>query len=52
MILEAVPAQPPERPNGQQAINQTSRHYAEALPNQVPKLHLYWWVALELNQRN
>jgi hypothetical protein len=31
MILEAVPAQPSERPNGHQAINQTSRHYAEAL---------------------
>jgi hypothetical protein len=32
MILEAVPAQPSERPNGHQVINQTSRHYAEALP--------------------
>jgi hypothetical protein len=32
MILEAVPAQPSERPNGHQAINQASRHYAEALP--------------------
>jgi hypothetical protein len=32
MILEAVPAQLSERPNGHQAINQTSRHYAEALP--------------------
>src|SRR5215468_5605782 len=31
MILEAVPAQPSERSNGHQAINQTSRHYAEAL---------------------
>jgi hypothetical protein len=31
MILEAVPAQPSERPNGHQVINQTSRHYAEAL---------------------
>ena len=32
MILEAVPAQPSERSNGHQAINPTSRHYAEALP--------------------
>jgi hypothetical protein len=31
MILEAVPAQPSEHSNGHQAINQTSRHYAEAL---------------------
>jgi len=31
MILEAVPARPSEHPNGHQAINQTSRHYAEAL---------------------
>jgi hypothetical protein len=31
MILEAVPAQPSERPNGHQVINQTSHHYAEAL---------------------
>jgi hypothetical protein len=31
MILEAVPARPSERPNGHQAINRTSRHYAGAL---------------------
>jgi len=31
MILEAVPARPPEHRNGHQAINRTSRHYAEAL---------------------
>ena len=31
VILEAVPARPSERPNGHQAVNRTSRHYAEAL---------------------
>jgi hypothetical protein len=31
MILEAVPVQPPERLIGRQAINWTSRHFAEAL---------------------
>jgi hypothetical protein len=31
MILEAVPAQTPKRLIGHQAINRTSRHYAEAL---------------------
>ena len=40
MILEAVPAQPSERPNGHQAINQASRHYAEALTCGVPEVGL------------
>lgn len=31
MILEAVPAHTSKHRNGQQAINRTSRHYAEAL---------------------
>ena len=31
MILEAVPARHSKRRNGHHAINQTSRHYAEAL---------------------
>jgi hypothetical protein len=38
MILEAVPAQPSERPNGHQAINQTSRHYAEALGQRLRQI--------------
>ncbi len=31
MILGTVPAPPPIRQNAHQAINRTSRHYAEAL---------------------
>jgi len=38
MILEAVPARPSERSNGHQAINPTSRHYAEALPKSAALL--------------
>jgi hypothetical protein len=37
MILEAVPAQPPDRLTGHQGINRTSRHCAEALQPPPPK---------------
>ena len=39
MILEAVPAHPSKHRNGRQAINLTSRHYAEALPERGGKPH-------------
>jgi hypothetical protein len=35
MILETVPVLPSTRQNAQQAINPTSRHYAEALQAEV-----------------
>jgi hypothetical protein len=36
MILEAVPAPHSKQSDGHQGINQTSRHYAEALVSALP----------------
>ncbi|MGC1285239.1 MAG: hypothetical protein WA895_20040 [Streptosporangiaceae bacterium] len=39
MILETVPVLPSTRQNAHQAINPTSRHYAEALPSTDQHAH-------------
>ena len=53
MILETVPVLPSTRQNAHQAINPTSRHYAEALPlsQPTPKAEPNQTVTAPPNQR-